>query len=593
MLNHHWTIIQKLVISGAMKLIKATSFNLNQALLAAAQKGLTQACRLLIAQGANRNTLNDEEYTPLLLAAAKDHADTVRALIEAGAYVNATDEEEESALHKAARHNHTATMRVLLEHHALISPEDDLLITPLHLAVENNHLEAVQLLIENGVLDALPTFDSRSHPLLYAAEQGNSDIILTLIHGGASARIFNDMLETPLHWAACGGMLNSIRLLLAYGADLNALDNDYNTPLHSAAKHGRNSVIKELVQRGLNVNAIDRKGNTALHMAANFGHTTCVQTLLGLGANLNVTNLMGETPLVLSVDFRGFHTTLALLESGADETITPANGNTYLHLAVTQRNTKLILALIQPCKPMVTPTSKNLTNLIEMRKSNLATQSMIRATVKKQDIKVAINRTNADGQTPLHIAANFHPNLIVPLLEAGGDFNKQDNRLQTPIMIARNARNKLMYEQFAVYFKGKMNKAKDKIVLDAFKQLSTNQKNALIQAKKQKLLMIDPAFWDLKAKVTHLFHSKFKKEIAAMGDTLIDHIESLSTQTVCAKAIQTWCQQQRTAKLEKASLATSPNTLCFAPWPSKPTPIVVEKMDSEQSAEAFVQAVLR
>jgi uncharacterized protein len=89
------------------------------ALLNAAYLGRSRIVAALLAAGADANTADDGGWTPLIGAAMNGHTAVVRALLQAGARVTATDRLGRSALTLAKANRHTAVVELLVNAHAV------------------------------------------------------------------------------------------------------------------------------------------------------------------------------------------------------------------------------------------------------------------------------------------------------------------------------------------------------------------------------------------------------------------------------------------------------------------------------------------
>jgi uncharacterized protein len=121
--------------------------SLNEALLAAAGSGASQSVRELLKLGANVNTRNASEATPLISACMWGYAIVARILLDHGADVNAQDNWGFTALHMAANGGHVKTIRALLAAGASRSTVDRAdKETPAQTARRNGYKEAAKLL---------------------------------------------------------------------------------------------------------------------------------------------------------------------------------------------------------------------------------------------------------------------------------------------------------------------------------------------------------------------------------------------------------------------------------------------------------------
>jgi ankyrin repeat protein len=106
---------------------------------------------------------------------------------------------------------------------------------------------------------------------MYAAENGNVEMLRVLLESGADVQPGNFIQRTALHIAATNGRLEVCRLLLNWGANVDPLDWTKETPLHDAARHGHLSILKLLVEMGSDVTIKNGRGQTAGELARSEG----------------------------------------------------------------------------------------------------------------------------------------------------------------------------------------------------------------------------------------------------------------------------------------------------------------------------------
>nr|5AQB_A Chain A, 3G61_DB15V4 [synthetic construct] len=148
--------------------------DLGKKLLEAARAGQDDECRILMANGADVNALDEVGWTPLHLA-AWGHLEIVECLLKNGADVNAADIDGYTPLHLAAFSGHLEIVEVLLKYGADVNADDQAGFTPLHLAAIFGHLEIVEVLLKNGAdVNAQDKFGKTPRDL--AIDNGNEDI---------------------------------------------------------------------------------------------------------------------------------------------------------------------------------------------------------------------------------------------------------------------------------------------------------------------------------------------------------------------------------------------------------------------------------
>ena len=163
--------------------------------------------------------------------------------------------------------------------------------------------------------------------------------------------------RTALHYAAENGHSNIVASLLAHGADSNMVDNDGRTPISLATKASRPDCFLSLLQRGFNISAEDFKGYTMIHHAAKNGNITALLALkehLDLSATSQCSKaVMGPiTPLYVEpeiVEEPGLLTGQNFLEALSQKS---ADGRTPLHVAVEEGSLDVLRFLLDSnCDP--------------------------------------------------------------------------------------------------------------------------------------------------------------------------------------------------------------------------------------------------
>jgi len=141
--------------------------------------------------------------------------------------------------------------------------------------------------------------------LLFAANNGNTEVIRYLLENGADIKAHDTRLErSAIHFAVESGNLECVKFLSEHGA--NMLDRDIYgaTALHYAAEKNNLEVIKYLVSKKMDYTAKDARGWTAMHYAACGGSIDVIRYFLAKGLNINELNQSGRTPLFFA---RGNH----------------------------------------------------------------------------------------------------------------------------------------------------------------------------------------------------------------------------------------------------------------------------------------------
>ena len=225
--------------------------DLNNDLLAAAERGDTATVRALLAKGADVNAQSGMGgNTALVLAVLSGDADTTQALLDKDADTEVKVGLGMTALMQAGRR----TMLLLLAKGANVNAKDNEGKTVLMWAVDpqlSGSIEKVQALLEKGA--DVNAKDNNGRTALMWALSGHE-------------RFVSDIFNPPI-----------VQLLLEKGADVNAQDNRGQTVLMEVVSFWANAkfsaeplfspLVKELIARGADVNAKDPNGKTALMRA--------------------------------------------------------------------------------------------------------------------------------------------------------------------------------------------------------------------------------------------------------------------------------------------------------------------------------------
>jgi len=243
------------------------------------------AAKLLLASGADINTINSIQWSPLLAAACNTNKTMIKWLL-----ANKAQEDIFSAICLGDTNRVT---EILKDDSSAINAEC------------------------NG-------YDPGSFPLHWTALKNQVVIAEMLLAHGANVNATDDSLGTPLHDAVAFGhygQVEMVRMLLAHGANINAKSNYGETPLHEAIWNQDLQMVTLLLNSNANVNAVMEAGHaddtrqTPLHYAAERGNLEIVKLLLAHGANPNVRdNYYRATPMEIAQQ-KGHYDVVDLLKN--------------------------------------------------------------------------------------------------------------------------------------------------------------------------------------------------------------------------------------------------------------------------------------
>lgn len=188
-----------------------------------------------------------------------------------------------------------------------------------------------------------------------------------------------------------------IYLLLERGVDVNIKTNTGKTALFEAVRNSDVDLIEELISRGANVNEQDRSGETTLMLATQINKLNIIKLLVALGARLDLKDEYDDTAILI---VNKFETLRLLLQLGANPNEKDQHGRTPLIKAVERKRTKYVKLLF--------------------------------------DYNTNPNEVDNKQRNALHYAVkSYCPlELFRLLLDNGVDVNKQDDKGNTPIMLA-------------------------------------------------------------------------------------------------------------------------------------------------------------
>ncbi|XP_059163905.1 ankyrin-1-like [Physella acuta] len=187
--------------------------------------------------------LDETGVTALHLAARYNRTEAVEVLVGYGADVSILNAKKNTALQIACRHRGYDVIKVLLKYGADQHTNVSLDGNVLHTIAMHSTAQAAQLLFDVHP----PPIHSKSFsgftPLHSAAEFGNDEMCVWLLHRGANPRARCARMMTPLMLASEQGHTRVIQILC------------------QAVEHTERSVVMEML------NDVDDEGMSALHYA--------------------------------------------------------------------------------------------------------------------------------------------------------------------------------------------------------------------------------------------------------------------------------------------------------------------------------------
>ncbi|KIC74673.1 hypothetical protein DB42_AZ00280 [Neochlamydia sp. EPS4] len=280
-------------------------------LTAACSVGDLSLVNYLIEQGANVNTVDQSNQSPLYHACneAQIHFDIIHSLISAGANLHQTTDDNQTCLHTASEKGNVEVVNLLIQQGIDVHVLDKTGRSALHYACcvnGNQSLKIIEYLVNAGA-DPNQKDNANKTPLMFAYKHSNFAAVHYLIPITKDLDTYDEEGYSILHKACILRQESIVRLLLEYGADVNlvALNEGGSTPLMEACflhKTERNAnIVDLLIDAGADINIENEvNSDTALIFACRGRGNVdmkIVHRLVEAGANLNHVNREGVTAL--------------------------------------------------------------------------------------------------------------------------------------------------------------------------------------------------------------------------------------------------------------------------------------------------------
>ncbi len=309
------------------------------ALILAAQIGNFEILQLLLLKGANKEEADNEKRTALYWAVDKGHINIVKhLLVTSGANIRVIDIEGDTVMHLATLSRRMDMIKLLTEQGGDIDTKNKIAMTPLLTAARNGLTNIVMFLYSYGA-SLFSQNDNGFTALQRAVANGHRETVQYLLSVGANAKVEQDPNYTKLHFVLAYAPEAAIKILAQADKEtLHKADGEGNTPLHYAAGFSSPELLQELLQRSdfkKDVKKQNKYGYTPLHMAMFLGVKTFENTklLLMQGADVNCVDVKNNTPVHIAIEFSRDFKIIQLLVSRVNIHHKNNNGDTPLALA--------------------------------------------------------------------------------------------------------------------------------------------------------------------------------------------------------------------------------------------------------------------
>ena len=197
--------------------------------------------------------------TPLHYASYHNRHDITVTLLQHGADVNSKDDNDWTPLHLAAQEGHFSIVKAIWQRSS--SSLHDVTNdgrTALYIASHNGHTDIVSWILQQDNINVDTATNRDWTPLHIAALKSHSDVVDLLLRHKANINARDNKGNTPLHMACQTGDLNTVLTLMRHNPTL-IFNDDGNSPLHTAACHNHDTIVETLItQFGWDVNLVSR-----------------------------------------------------------------------------------------------------------------------------------------------------------------------------------------------------------------------------------------------------------------------------------------------------------------------------------------------
>ncbi|XP_068163381.1 ankyrin repeat domain-containing protein 16 [Antennarius striatus] len=223
----------------------------------------------LLSHGADPALKNKDGWNSFHIACREGHPLVVQHLLHVAPDIWRTESKiGRTPLHTAAMHGCQDVVRILLERCCPPDSIDSCGVTPFMDAIRNGHVSVARLLLETHQVSPAATDNVGAQPVHQAAVTGQDEALRFLVRElkvDVNQRATGIQL-TALHYAAKEGQTSTIKTLLELGADLHARDGKGRSALHMASVGQHVDAAMALMQLGLK-DSEDASGTTAQQLA--------------------------------------------------------------------------------------------------------------------------------------------------------------------------------------------------------------------------------------------------------------------------------------------------------------------------------------
>eukprot|EP01124_Arcella_intermedia_P034875 TRINITY_DN872_c0_g1_i1.p1 TRINITY_DN872_c0_g1~~TRINITY_DN872_c0_g1_i1.p1 ORF type:complete len:1283 (+),score=264.43 TRINITY_DN872_c0_g1_i1:138-3986(+) len=243
-----------------------------------------KAIECLLSSGADIESKNQFNETPLFIAVSKGNVETVRLLLKKGASVTAKNKSGIDVLEYAVAQGQIEIVAILHSFTKQETEESTPDILFISILEEGNLPKIIEHIKSDSSLACTPLGNHQRTPLHIAASYGNKQLVKYLVDLNVPLNPTDIQNSTPLHYAASSNQVEIMSFLLKKGADPNCQNNDKDTCCHILLRGNLpfdklHKVLEILVKTGLNLEACNKVNDMPMHVAISTGKIEVVEFL--------------------------------------------------------------------------------------------------------------------------------------------------------------------------------------------------------------------------------------------------------------------------------------------------------------------------
>lgn len=281
---------EKLITLGIN--INAQNSSGKSPLAEACAAGKYKVSRYLLQNGANANSCDTNGVSVLVDTIKTQNVEMVKLLLKYGANPNLQEINGQNAFHAAAYTGNREIISLIKNSGANPLSRDRQGNTPFSIVLKMDNSIIKEILGESYTIT---DSDGNSPIHIVVKNNGNSDLLRTLIVEGYPIDTRNADGYTPVNYAIENNNLNLALILLENGANpFQTIDRKGTNGVTIALANNDKQMVAAIVKYAGNLT--DIQGNTILHYAAKSSSLEIVRTLVSYGLEKNIKNVSGETP---------------------------------------------------------------------------------------------------------------------------------------------------------------------------------------------------------------------------------------------------------------------------------------------------------